>query len=71
MVPLIHTYIVLKNKLRGGKIWEFISRGPKKKKKKKTKWSCSVVATMEWKQILGKGFKFLKPFPNFKGALTP
>ena len=37
MVPLIHTYIVLKNKLRGGKIWEFISRGPKKKKKKEDK----------------------------------
>ena len=35
MVPLIHTYIVLKNKLRGGKIWEFISRGPKKKKKRR------------------------------------
>ena len=71
MVPLIHTYIVLKNKLRGGKDMGIYFKGPKKQK---TKWSCSVVATMEWKQILGKGFKFpslLKPFPNFMGALTP
>lgn len=71
MVPLIHTYIVLKNKLRGGKDMGIYFKGPKKQK---TKWSCSVVATMEWKQILGKGFKFpslLKPFPNFTGALTP